>query len=277
MNRLKALAIFNTLFLIVHITLSYMTQFKLINSYDVGEIADRYGALFTPAGVTFAIWGVIYTALGAFCLYHIIIAFKHDSGHPANDDLSRIGGMFILNNMATAAWLICWTSDRIAWSFLLIILQLLSLATIHYRLLITDRKRESGSLICTQWPLSIYLGWVSVATIANASILLVSLNEKLTGLDQERWTLAMIALTIVTALLMVFLRKNVSFGLVVIWALYGIVLKRREYPSELYQSLTTAAWLGIVVTGLACLIQFILNLKYHRQDPNFPEAKYSSK
>ncbi len=277
MNRIKSLAIFNTLFFLAHVCLSYMTQFKLINASDVGEVSDRYESLFTPAGITFAIWGVIYTALGVFCLYHIIMAFKHDKDHPANVDLSNIGGWFIFNNIATASWLVAWTNDRIALSLLLIVLQLCSLIAIHMRLGILDRRRESGSIVCTQWPLSIYLGWISIATIANASIYLVAINWNGMGIGATRWTVIMIAIAVGITLMMVFVRKNVSFGLVVIWALYGIVLKLQESSPELYQLLIMTAWTGIILVGIACIIQFILNLKYHRPGPHFPEAKYSLK
>ena len=237
MNRIKALAIFNTLFFIIHVAFSYMTQFKLVNNNDVGEISDRYESLFTPAGITFAIWGVIYTALAILCLYHIIMAFKHDKEHPANQDVSRMGVLFIFNNVATAAWLIAWTNNQIFLSLLLISLQLFSLIAIHIRLHIAERSRESGSIICTQLPLSLYLGWITIATIANASIYLVSVNWNGAGISAVKWTVVMIAAAVVITLIMVFVRKNVSFGLVVIWALYGIILKRQHSSPELYLSL----------------------------------------
>jgi hypothetical protein len=277
MNRIKSLAIFNTLFFLVHVTLSYMTQFKLINSSDVGEISDRYASLFTPAGITFAIWGVIYTALGVLCLYHIIMAFKHDKDHPANNDLLRMGGWFIFNNIVTAAWLITWTNNQVLLSLLLIVLQLLSLIIIHLRLYIADRSREASSIVCTQWPLSLYLGWISIATIANAATYLVSINWNGAGISAAKWTVIMIAVAVFITLVMIFVRKNVTFGLVVIWALYGIIRKHQDSSPELYQLLIMTAWAGMIIVALACLIQFVLNIRYRRPGPHFPEAKYSLK
>lgn len=277
MNKIKSLAIFNTLCFLIHVSLSYMTQFKLVNSSDVGEISNRYESLFTPAGITFAIWGVIYTALAVFCLYHMIIAFKHDKDHPANNDLLKIGGLFIINNLVTAGWLVAWTNNQILLSLLLIIVQLVSLIVIHLRLGLVDRGRESGSLICTQWPLSLYLGWISIATIANASIYLVSIGWNGGGISEIRWTVIMIAIAVIITLFMVFTRRNVTFGLVVIWALYGIILKRQDASPEIYQLISMIAWTGITIIGIACLIQFILNLRYKRPGPHFPEAKYSLK
>lgn len=254
-----------------------MTQFKLINKSDVGEVSDRYTSLFTPAGITFAIWGVIYIALAIFCLYHMIMAFKHDKDHPANIDLSKMGGLFIFNNLVTAGWLIAWTNGQVLISLLLILAQLLSLIAIHLRLKIVERSRESGSLVCTQWPLSIYLAWISIATIANASIYLVSAGWSGAGLSEIRWTVIMIAIAVIITLLMIFTRKNVSFGLVVIWALYGIIMKRQSAGPEVYQVIIMIAWAGMIIIAIACLIQFILNMRYKRPGPHFPEAKYSLK
>lgn len=277
MNKIKLLAVFNTLCFIVHISFAYMVQFKMINSSDVGEVSSRYETLFTPASITFAIWGVIYTSLAILCLYHVIMAFKHDKDHPANIDLLRIGGLFIFNNLAAAGWLIAWTSEQILLSLVLMLAQLLSLISTHLRLKIVDRSREAGSLICTQWPLSIYLGWIAVATVLNASSYLVSIGWNWAGISHIHWTVILIAATVFIALLMIFTRKNVSFGLVVIWTLYGIILKRQAESPEIYQLIIITAWTGIAVTAISCLIQFILNVLYKRPGPHFPEAKYSLK
>lgn len=277
MNKIKSLAIFNALCFILHISLVYMMQFKMVNSSDVGEVSSRYETLFTPASITFAIWGVIYTSLAILCLYHVIMAFKHDKDHPANIDLLRISGLFIFNNLAAAGWLIAWTNEQILLSLVLMLVQLLSLISIHFRLKIVDRNREAGSLICTQWPLSIYLGWIAVATILNVSSYLVSINWNGAGISHIHWTVILIAATVFIALLMIFTRKNVSFGLVVIWTLYGIILKRQAESPEVYQLIIMTAWAGIAVTTIGCLIQFTLNVLYKRPGPHFPEAKYSLK
>src|SRR5918993_2168813 len=106
MKKLRSLALLNAIVFFVHVFISYSTQFKLINQKDVGEVSNNYSSLFTPAPVTFAIWGLIYLSLSAFVIYHIVNAWKKPETHPANLDLVRIGPWFIINNIATAAWLI---------------------------------------------------------------------------------------------------------------------------------------------------------------------------
>lgn len=278
MNRIKSLAIFNAISFVIHVSLSYLTQLKLINPADVGEISDRYESLFTPAGVTFAIWGVIYLLLGIFCLYHIIIAYKHDIRHPANQDLSRIGSLFIVNNLATAGWLFAWTNNQITGSFVLIFIQLLTLIAIHVRINIVDRDRESGSIVCTQLPLSIYIGWIAIATIANTGIFLVSIGWNGWVLTPTNWTITLIVIAVALGLMMITVRRNVWFGLVVIWGLYGIILKRETVNAEEYSPIIMVSWGGAGLLAMAALIQAIRNFVYKRKNnTKFPEAKESMK
>ena len=120
MKRIKLLSVLNAFVFIIHVVISYSTQFKLINNKDVGEVSNNYSSLFTPAPITFAIWGLIYFSLLCFSVYHILKAWKRPVAEPANQDTHRIGPWFIINNLATAAWLIAWTNERIGLSVLLI-------------------------------------------------------------------------------------------------------------------------------------------------------------
>lgn len=273
----RALSILNAMAFVIHVSIAYLTQLKLVNSTNVGEISDRYNSLFTPAPITFSIWGVIYTMLAIFCLYHIVTAFKRTITHPANNDLRRIGGYFILNNLATAAWLLTWTRDMMLISFLLIIVQLLSLAAIYRRLGIFNRMRNSGFILCTQFPLSIYFGWISLATIANTSVYLVSTGWDGGGISPVYWTMIMIGVATILGVWMIFTRRDILFGLVIIWALYGILLKDESRNAAAYESISKAAMAGMALLALACIVQALQQMATKRRLPAFPEAKSSLK
>ncbi len=94
MNRIQKLAIFNAIAFFLHLLISWLTQFKFINTKNVGEISDQFPSLFTPSGKTFIIWSVIYISLIAFCIYHLIKAFKKDISHPANTDINKLSTLF---------------------------------------------------------------------------------------------------------------------------------------------------------------------------------------
>lgn len=273
------MAILNLLALLAHITLSYLTQFRLVNNQAVGQVSDKYDSLFTPAGITFAIWGVIYTALLFFCIYHIRMAYRHPFNHAANDAIHRTGVWFMLNNAGAMAWLIVWTKEMIAASAMLIFFQLITLIVINLRVGIHDPHSSVASKTFTQFPLSIYFGWLTIATIANTSVYLVASGWNGFGFNYTpiEWTRIMIGVAVFLAVVIVFARRNVFFGLVVIWALYGIILKRQSANAAMYNELIKTAWIGLGIVTMSCIFQLIWNITSKKNVPLFPEATSSVK
>ncbi len=272
MKKNQSLSIFNLLALLLHISFSYLTQFKLINTQDVGQVSNKYNSIFTPSGITFAIWGIIYVALLLFCIYYILMSYRHNINHPANVDVSRIGVWFILNNLGAAAWLLAWTNEMIAASLGLIIFQLITLIVINLRINIHNPLRTITSKIFTQFPMSIYFGWLTIATIANTSIYLMASGWDGFGYTPIYWTRIMIGIAVFLTALVVFIRRNVFYGLVIIGALYGIILKRQSEDVYVYASVINSAWIGLGIVGLICLIQFVKNISTKRKLPVFPNA-----
>lgn len=176
MNKIKALAILNAVFFLVHLVPSQLTQLKLLSGQTIGEVSDKYPTLFAPAGITFSIWGLIYLALIVFCMYHLIKAFNADARHEANLEVQRLGYLFILNNLATGAWTIAWVHELLGLSVVLMLVQLLTLLAMQLRLGIFDPARSVASRWFTQVPLSLYFGWICIATIANVSAMLVGIG-----------------------------------------------------------------------------------------------------
>ncbi|MBN8783113.1 MAG: hypothetical protein J0G98_08615 [Terrimonas ferruginea] len=281
MQKTKNLAMLCLLAIVAQIILAYGTQSQLINENNVGDVSDRYDSFFTPAGFTFAIWGVIYTALLAFTIRHLIVAFTKPYDHPGNVDIRKAGGWFIVNNLLTIGWLIVWTSGNVAVAAALILGQLVTLIAIHGQLHIHQPNETAGSKVFTQFPLSIYLGWISIATIANLSIFLVSKNWDGAGIAAVNWARIMIGVAGLLSLFMIFARRNVFFGLVVVWALYGIISKRQERGNAEDQLVIQAAWIVLGIVAVCCLAQLIRNLavakRYRLTNSPFPQQQESLK
>lgn len=250
MKNIKALAILNTVFFLLHLVPSQLTQLELFNGQTIGEVSAKYPALFTPAGITFSIWGIIYLGLTAFCIYHLVKAYKEPARHEANEDLQRLGFLFMLNNLATGAWTIAWVSEQLVLSVVLMLIQLITLLLIHLRLDIFDRSRSTTSLWFTQVPLSLYYGWIIIATVANISAALVGLGWDGFGLSEGLWTMIMIVEATLIVVFVVFSRSNPVVGLVGIWALYGIILKHRELGIAESPQIITTAWICLAVVAL---------------------------
>lgn len=262
--KIKILAISNAAALTFHIILSYLTQQKKLSSTDVGDVSAKYDTLFAPAGLTFAIWGLIYISLSAFCIYHLLKAFNSRQTEQANTDTTAIGWLFIINNIATGLWLIAWVNEELFYSIILILIQLITLVLISVRVHISNPHRSLSTKIFTQFPLSIYLGWICIATIANLSAYLTSQNWGGFGIAYSYWVLIMIGAATLISLFMILVRRNFFFGLVVLWALYGIVLKRQQLNEVRYEYIINAAWAAFIVVLIAVLINLF---KKQRSDP----------
>jgi len=275
MKNIRLLALANLWSFLIHLAFSWLTQLNIINDTGVADISHRFPSLFSPADITFTIWGLIYGLLFMLCIYHLVAAFKYPSTHPANENTHKMGGMFILCNLSTAAWLYCWTHAWLGTSLALIGLQLLLLFSLNVSLQIYHRNATITSKICTQLPLSIWFGWITVATIANADIYLLAIGWQGIGLSQERLTAVLIGITVFIGLCMILGRRNVFYGLVIIWALCGILL-RHTYPgAHAYKEITMAAEAGVILLSIACLLQLARNRSFRRHHlrrlfPPFP-------
>ncbi len=251
----KLLAVLNLVFFLAHVTVSFLTQRKLFSAMDVGEVSNKYDTVFTPAGITFSIWGLIYIALLVFCIYHLYKVFTKPAEDQANTDLKAIGWLFIINNISTGLWLIVWVNEMLFFSVILILIQLISLVLISIRAHISNPDRPMSTRIFTQFPLSIYFGWISIATIANISAYLKSVNWQGMGISDSLWTIIMIGVATLLTLFIVLVRRNFPYGLVVLWALYGIILKRNQVDPIFYESVVNAAWAAFVVIVIALIIR----------------------
>lgn len=271
MKKIKVLAVLNVICFLLHVSIAYMTQLKLVNRKDIGEISDAHSSLFTPAGFTFAIWGIIYTCLGVFCVYHIVMAYKRNKNTEANKDLGSIGYTFILVNLASVAWIIAWVSEQLLLSVFLIVVQLAALILIHHRLRIHNPLRNPASKIATELPLSIYLGWISIATIANISAYLVSSGWNRMNLSDSQWAIIMVCLATILGLFILFIRRNLAFALVLIWSLYGIISKLSSAESGNYKNIIQTTWAGIILLSIGVVFHIIRTISHYKQAPGFQE------
>jgi hypothetical protein len=277
MRNIRLLAIINFWAFLIHLGFVYLTRIKMLKDVDTAEMSFHHPTLFTPAPITFFIWGLIYLLLLIFCIYHIVTAFKYLDTHPANVHTHRMGELFILANLAAAAWLYCLTLGGLRISLGLIGFQFILLMTIHLRLHIYDRNSTAASKIFTQLPLTIWFAWICIAAIANVAVYLSAIGWSRMGLTTVQCTEIMIGLAVFIGICVVLGGRNIFFGLVVLWALCGIILERTKGGTPDYPGIVLAAEAGLVLTGIVCLIQLARNISFRRHHlrrhyPLFPEA-----
>ena len=209
----------------ITIVVNVLSNTLPINDQSVAEVSARYPSLFTPAGFTFSIWGVIYLALLVFVVWQAL------PGQRDNPKIARLSPWFKVNCIANAAWLIAWHYDQLILSMLLMLLVLATLVQI-YRILIAEIDaapfREHLTLYL---PFSIYTGWIVVATIANASILQSAFGLDAAGLDAVSWTLLKLALAGAVAATVLLKFRDVPFATVIAWSAYGISVMQASTPA----------------------------------------------
>ncbi len=223
-----------------------------LNGKDTGEISDRFNVYFVPAGYVFSIWGLIYLGLIAYAIFQALPAQR------TNPALRKIGGLFLLSSAANIAWIFLWHYEQFPLTILVMLALLGSLIGIYLGLRSGRTTVPAAERWIVRLPFSIYLGWISVATIANASALLDYLNWTGWGLSPETWTVIMLAATAVIAALMSFTRRDAAYLAVLVWALAGIALKHAATPVI---ALSTWAVAGFI----AALLIFTLARNLRRQ------------
>ncbi len=259
-KEIRLLSIFNTIAFLLAFAVSNLSQWGLLGLPNtMATVSAKYETVFTPAGITFAIWGIIYISLFLFCIYHVFQAFTQHADQRVNQDVKKMGGLFVINNLATAIWVFAWLNEWLFPSVILMFIQLISLLAIHIRLNIYNPRRALTGKVFSQFPLSIYFAWICIATIANTSAYLVSIKWDGWGITPEHWAIILIGIASLICLFMVFVRRNVAFALVVMWALYGIILKRQQIDAQTYEQVIQAAWTAFAVLGVAAIIQFVNN------------------
>jgi hypothetical protein len=210
------------------ITLNYLANALPLNGKTTGQLSEQYPNLFTPAGLTFSIWGVIYLLLLVF-----IIAQLWNSQKKL---VSSLGGAFVVSALANGLWIVAWHYERIGLSVLIMLCLLTSLIFINQRL-------ATRPFSITKLAFGIYLGWICIATIANITALLVSLNWGGWNIPAEVWTIILIGIGASITIITMYRLKNPWLALAVAWAFAGIIIKRQAD----YQSIVIASAVGLLL------------------------------
>ncbi len=268
MKKVKTLAILNFVFFLIACAISNLSQTKIFGGVTNADISNKYETVFTPAGITFAIWGVIYLSLFGFTIYHMVRAYKDDVHSEASQAILKVGNLFIINNIATTFWVFAFTYEYLFLSMALIIIQLITLLMIFIRLNLWDLDKSFNNKLYTQFPLSIYFAWLCVANAANISLYLVSIGWDGFGISGSDWAIILIIIVTLISIFIVGFKKNVFFGLVIIWAFYGIFLKRQAINPNEYETVIRFSLYGIMFVSIVSIITLFKNWRHKRREVN---------
>lgn len=245
---IRNLSLLNLFSVILMIIVSYYSQVLRLNNNTIGSVSDEYIHMFTPADYAFSIWGLIYVALIAYCIFQLYTAFF---GEDETEIIEKTGPWFAMANLSNTAWIIAWLYEETWLSVILIFTSLLCLVIVIIK---TNMERWDASLkiiAFTWWPICFYAGWITVAAISNVAAYLTKTGWRGWIFSEQQWTIIMLAVATAINLLIVYKRNMREFALVGVWALVAVYLRHSGGNS------------AVAYTALGGAIIIFIYISYH--------------
>jgi hypothetical protein len=215
-----------------------------------GQVSDAYPNFFTPAGYVFSIWFIIYLQAILFMIY------QARSSQRSEAYLGKIHFFYIFAGLANIVWIFIfhYSYANMVANPSFFLLSVVLLLVVFLMLLLTYLRLEVGveavprnEKLTVHLHISVYLGWISVATIAAIASAINILVPTIPTETQHLATTAMLFIALLLALIMVYLRRDYGFAVVVLWAAIGIGLKWVAIPVIFYSAIIVAI---ILILGM---------------------------
>ena len=247
----KANAALNVIGLIFVLTLNALANILPINGFNTGQISGFYPNYFVPAGFTFSIWSVIYIMLIGFVVCSVAaIGSKMDAN--SKEVIQQASPLFQFTCLLNGSWILLWHHLFLMASLLVMIFFLITLILLYIRISGFKYKLSPFMRFWVYHTFVVYLGWISVATIANATALFVGIGWQGNPLEPQTWSMIMIIIALLLGVFLVGSKKEPSYGYVLSWAFFGI------YASQMDQSRSVGITAGLSVSILLALTFTIL-------------------
>jgi hypothetical protein len=236
--------------LLATIVINILANALPINGLNTGQISDSFNVYFVPAGYVFSIWGIIYIGLIAYAIFQALPSQKN------NPRLQATGWWVVLGGLANSLWIFLWHYQQFVGTLAAMLVLLASLIAVYLRLGIGQMKVSAAETWAVRIPFSIYLGWITVATIANVTDVLDYTGWKQFGLQDAAWMVIVLGAVVVISGLMSFLRRDLAYAAVILWALAGIGAK---FPQE--GIVTVATWVTFALVTASLVVALLAKPK----------------
>lgn len=246
MNKDTLRQVVNVLVFILTLVVNGLATSLPLNGQDTGAISDSFDVYFVPAGYVFSIWGLIYLLLLGFTVYQALPSQRE------NPALRKIGYLFAINGIANSVWLFLWHYLLFPATLLAMFTVLGTLILIYVRLDMRRKPVTTAENWLIHMPFRVYLGWITVATVANITDVLYDIGWSGWGISAEIWMAIVLGAVVLIAALMTRFRRDLPYLLVLIWALYGIIVKQADTPV-----VVTSTWIALIVVALMAVIALV--------------------
>lgn len=254
----KLIGIINFLSVIAIVYWNYVVSTGEINGNKMGQLSDEINSLFTPAGYAFSIWGIIYLGLLINAIWYLVQAFKNKH----QETLTQQGLWLTFANIASGLWLWFWLNEQFLLSVFCMLAILIALMTAIVNLKMEKWDAPAKIIGFVWWPISLYSGWITVATVTNIAAYLKTENFSL-FFSEEVWTIIMILITSALFLYFLYTRYMREFNIVAVWALVAIAV--RHWDADQAVAIT-----AILCGALLMILSLVQGFKYRKGNPFVP-------
>jgi|GEM_PF-96073 len=248
--------------LVAVVLVNWLAVWLPLNDRTTGEIANAHAVPFQPAGWAFLIWSLIYVLLLAFVIYSFLPAGRHSSR------IQAIGPFFLVANIANIAWIIAWHWEQFFASLVAIVVLLGSLGVIYGILRRRDDRGHQGSLVqrfLVGGTFSVYLGWISIATLANLEVWMANGGWNGGPFGLNGWTIIFLLGGLLVASVFAFFGRDAAYPLVFAWG-FAAIAQEQWGDSALISILAgILALAALALVVMAILLEFDAN-----RDPAAP-------
>lgn len=198
------------------IFVNYLAGSGRINDRTPGDVSNKFPSLVTPADYAFAIWSLIYIGLIAFSIYQALPA------QAANPRFQKIRLLYVANCAANCAWIFLWHYEQIRAALAAIFVILATLALVNVNLKNKDDALETWT---TRVPFGLYFGWITVATILNFTVAIISSGISTSGATAAILATILVAAAAIVGIVVRLKLSSAAFAVAVAWALTAIAVK----------------------------------------------------
>lgn len=253
MQNRKLLSVATILGYLVMIVVNALANILPINGIGTGQVSDKYANLFAPAGYVFSIWILIYILLAMYSVYQYNLFGRRSD--MSDRVVYRVNQYFLWSSLLNTGWIFAWHYEKIGISLLLMIgifyMLLRARITITHRSNLTHDENISVKL-----PFSVYFGWISIATIANVTAFLVSIQWNRWGISEESWAMILLIIGTLIGLVTMIKWNDLAYGIVFVWAYSGILIK------HISASDFGGKYFGVIVVSSTSIVLFVLVLLF---------------
>ena len=248
MKRVSVSQIITILATVITLIINGLANSLPLNGLTTGEISDRFDIYFVPAGYVFSIWGLIYLGMIVYTIFQALPKQRD------NTVLQKIAPYYWVSSLANSSWIFMWHYERFLLTLPFMLAILISLLVIYRFLSSVDGLQK----VLVKLPFSIYLGWITVATVANTSQFLFFNNWGAWGLSGAVWAVIMLGVASLLGLIMAWRENDSPYLLVLIWAFVGITASQADTQLVVY-----GAWTAVAVLAAGLLVSILKHRKVY--------------